>query len=316
MTHETFNDLFRKHWDSATGLEVTQRIKNKTWWNKEFVAAMDRCGCMITDDAIYGWLKGARPRRAQLVAILDVFFGSYQAIKGVEHPDRNLMMAAWQDEERPKKRKSATALQPGHPENEKASDWPRHSMPPITDFAELEIYTPVRDNERDGYRVRGRLVLGEREDDSMERPIAISVQEAFLTFVTSGAVVTDGTLIAVAEPHPNLQQAAGGLRVVGPSAVSKVSDAKFIDGEVFAGRDIAVIAGDLDNSASVTLELSARPRDINVTAIDDNGAALPSLPQSIAKQAVLSAVLASSVKKADAGRIILQRVHMSRRPPA
>lgn len=317
---ESFAGLFCRHWDAGTGLKRSARGVGRSWTAKEFADAMKVADCAISVDAIGNWIKGTNlPRRPQMLAILDIFFPVPVDGCSPQHADRDIMYAVWTDLQRPRaKRTRAPVI--AEPSPESAADWPRDNPQPLVGLAELELHTPHADNEG-GHRLRGRLVVGAREDDSNDKPILLTMREAFLRLESSIGIETDGSLIGIREAHEHLVQAPGGLRVVGPQSITQMPDGsslRYLDGEVFDGKHIAILKDTNENNEDieVQLTLSVMRRSFDVVPLDGEGRPLFDGITSEAKQSILNLIIFERLPRDEQGRVIVQKAKLRRRPKA
>jgi len=319
-TQADFQALFLKHWDAGTRLSAHKTRPRGCWTTSDFVDAMVKADCEVSEDAVETWRNGKHtPRRPQMLAILDVFFLA-PADNAVLHVDRQVMFDAWTAEQTPKAKRARTAPEPTpEPEAERAADWPRENPPAITGLVELSLLTPHADNETGGHRLRGRLVLGAREDDSTDQSLLLTIRpdHAFITVATPQGVSTDGSLIGVREAHDNVTEAPGGLRVVGPKASLMQPDGTtlhYIKGEVFDGSHLAVLIGtDPAVAVEVSVIVSVGKRGFDVTPLDENGKPAAGTIASEAKHALLNALLFSALPRDDQGRAVVQKATLRRR---
>ncbi len=282
---------------------------------------MHQVGSPVSTDAVSHWLYGTNlPRRPQLLAILDTFFPLAIPDSAEPHPDREAILVAWQAGQRPKPARAVPSPSPKASELQAARpfDWPRGNPKPVSGLAELELQTPKADNAGGGHYIQGRLVLGEREDDSGDRSVLLGIQDAFLSVETSEAFVTDGSLIGVRAPHDHLKEAPGGVQVVGPRIERRNADGstrQILEGEVLRG-DHLVLASTTDEAAeaSVTVTLSVPKRGFVVTPIDADGVPVAEALDSEAKRAILNTLIFEKLPRDDAGRAVLQRAKLTRRP--
>lgn len=319
MSETTFYGFFMKHWRLGTGLPAGKTRQSGCWTTDDFQAALTKEKASADAATIERWVAGLNQtnRYPTMVGILNVFFSSCPG--NAPHPDRVQMEAVWKAEQHPSARKKQVAPAIAEPPPPNAAEWHHDGTDPIAGLAALELHTPQPDNTG-GHHLRGRLTLGEREDDSTEHSILISLREAYVTVETSPALTTDGSLIGVREEHENLKPVAGALRITGPSATATNGDGserRYLEGEVFGGNTIATLNPTANQGAAeVTVSLSIPHRVVQVTPIDENGAPVKEALDSVAKRAVLDAIIfnAPGVTKDDLGRAVIQRAKLKRVP--
>jgi len=278
---------------------------------------MAKADCGVSVDAIETWLKDKHtPRRQQMLAMLDTFFPVPVDGCTQQNPDLQAMNDAWTAEQRPQKKRSRLPEPPDYiPES--AADWPRQNPEPLMGLAELELHTPHADNEG-GHRLRGRLVVGAREDDTNDQPILLSMREAFLRVETPNGMESDGSLIGVREQHEYLKAAPGGLRVVGPQTVAIMPDGrehKYLDGDVFKGVHLAVLKTSEENEplGEVSVTLSVMRRHFDVTPLNADGENSIEAVGSEAKHAILNMLIFGQMSCDEQGRAIVQKATLRRR---
>ena len=319
----TFNDLFVKHWNAGTGRVRGSAAASNCWTPKEFQGAMLRAGSGVSVDAIGNWVSGVNiPRLPQFQPILQVFFGTAPEDNQQYASEYEMMRALWANEQRRDVKRRDSKRAPAAADNdalptETAVDWPRDNPVPFTGLAELELHTPQLDNSG-SYRLRARLVFGAREDENTTPPVILAAKDAFLTLHHTSNVVTDGSLIGVRTPNPNLKPSAGGIQIIGPlgnlpSAAGAM--VAYLDGEVFGDSYIAAAAITEDNQkdCEVTVTVSISRRGFIVLPINpETGTPIPVM-ESEAKQAILNLLISDRLPKDELGRPIIQRAVMRRR---
>lgn len=321
MTHTTFLALFLKHWDAGTRLAAHKARLRGSWTTGDFVGAMAKAECPVSEDAVETWRSGKHlPRRPQMLAILDVLFPA-PGEGCPEHPDRNAMFHAWDAAQRPQAKRAKAAPEPvAESKAEDAADWPRENPPPFSGLVALELLPPHADNETGGHRLRCRLVLGAREDESTKQAVLVTIrpEQAFLALEAPKGAITEESLIGVREAHAHLKEAPGGLRVTGPQASLTRPDGAtlaFIEGEVFGGSHLALLTGAHPGlTAEVTVTVSVGKRGFDVTPLDEEGRPAAGAIDSEAKQALLNALISSVLPTDGQGRAVVQTATLRRRP--
>jgi hypothetical protein len=96
-----FHHMFVQHWNGGTGMPADRRRVLGRWTRKDFVDALAKLKCSVSDGTVDRWLLGTNQtnRRDTVTAILAVFFPT-PLDSGPEHPDRQRMMDAWERTQR------------------------------------------------------------------------------------------------------------------------------------------------------------------------------------------------------------------------
>lgn len=313
----TFTDLFVKHRNAGTGRVPGPALSPRCWTPKEFQTAMLKVGSRISVDAIGNWLNGINtPRLPQFQSILEVFFGTASEDNRLHTSEREMIRELWTDEQRRGIKKITVAAE-DTPATETAADWPRDNPIPFTGLAELELLTPQLDNFG-SYRLRARLVFGAREDENTTPPVVLAAKDAFFSLSHNSNVVTDGSLIGVRTPNPNLKPSAGGIQIIGPLgnlATGSGTRVEYLDGEIFGDSHIAAAAITEENRADceVTVTVSISRRGFIVLPIDPVSGTPISAIESEAKHAILNLLISDRLPKDELGRPIIQRAVIRRR---
>lgn len=304
MSRERFFELFRIHYNSGRGRNATQAGITGCWVPGRFCSALEKAGSPTDTDTVGKWLKGqSLPQRTRAYAIFAVFFPLPS-----DAPDREPMEAAWISADASRKHRDSEVERDRPPDDPSA--WPRSNPQPILDLAQLELDTPETTNTG-AVRLRGRLVLDARIDESSDPPVMVSLRAAHLALQVPEGVTSDGSLIGVREPHANLEVSSGSVRVIGPTAARPTANGgrvEYLKGDIFEGHHIAVLNG-LDDAPNqpVTVTLSVGRMELDVTPLDADGGPLADARDSEAKRAVQDAIVfRAGTAKDDVGRAILQ----------
>lgn len=308
-----FHAMFDKYWHCGAG---RNKIENsaQSWTTANLAISLRQQNCMVSHAIIETWLNKSKiPIWPEISAIADVFFPAYEH-DAQQHAERQSFIDAWTKVQRHQNAFRHSDMD--EPRPEELNEWSRKNPVPFSGLAELELFSPQPDNQ-DGYRLKARLLIGSREDETTEKPVLISLTEAFITVRPSKKVTINGSLVGTREKHPNLAPVPGGLKITGPKSSNhntKTLKKSVLSGDVFEDADLAIIRIE-DNSedAQVSVSLSVSRRGFNVDALDENGEISKDAYTSEAKKAILNLLICRELDADDQGRVVLQRATLKRK---
>lgn len=310
-----FTALFVSAFESGAGHPHAKRGQRLAWtvplFRKQLVAKLQQASTLtvtdVSDDAIRTWKDGKSVPylpKAQLIA--EVFHPADEAAQ-------DAMIAAWRASQGPRAKRP-----PAPPEPPRAAVWTQDAMPAIPGVIALSIRDPELDNDPDrpGWRIGGRLLLGENivettapNNTTMEMEpvyIRLGIKPGLLLAIEGNGVTYDNPKPADDAPH--VEVAPGGWRINGPTP----SNSGLLDGTAFDGITLAhVLHWPEDGKASLTFSITAPGPLLRVVEVDEEGEPKPEPSRTKSKliDLVLEQAMAGPAKH-------LQRVKLMRLPPA
>jgi hypothetical protein len=174
----------------------------------------------------------------------------------------------------------------------------------------MSRYEPRAANDAGTFYIDATLHLDTAEHDTDGGSVLIGLKEAFLAVLSPSYPPVANSLIGVRAKNENFRREPGGVRIVGPK-----NNRGHLSGYPLGDEHLVVLDpyGEGDDPPTVTLTALRRCFDVLPT-VEILPAGQDTVLASEEKDAVINALIFSVLPKDGAGRVILQRARLRKKP--